>query len=60
MLRVPPKFDELYTAEKYGAPLDEPVDAHTVQAYYTLLLGVESGMAIEINASDEKIVFTAA
>ncbi|MFZ2099407.1 MAG: histidine phosphotransferase family protein [Oricola sp.] len=59
MLRVPPKFDELYTAEKYGAPLDEPVDAHTVQAYYTLLLGVESGMAIEIIASDEKIVFTA-
>lgn len=60
MLRVMPKFDELYTAKKYGAPLDEPVDAHSVQAYYTLVLAEEAGMTIEIEEHDDKIVFTAA
>lgn len=59
MLRVPPKFDELHTAAKYGAPLDEPIDAHSVQAYYTLLLASEGDMTIDIIADDEKIVFAA-
>jgi histidine phosphotransferase ChpT len=59
MLRVSPKFDELHTAAKYGAPVDEPVDAHSVQAYYTLLLAEESGMTIDIAESEESIVFTA-
>lgn len=59
MLRVPPKFDEMYTAQKYSAPLDEPVDAHSVQAYYTLLLASEAGMSIEIIEDEEKIVFKA-
>jgi len=59
MLRVQPKFDELHTASKYGAPPDEPVDAHSVQAYYTLLLASEAGMTIDIDEGEEKIVFTA-
>ena len=59
MLRVQPKFDELQTADKYGAPPDEPVDAHSVQAYYTLLLANEAGMTIDIDEGEEKIVFTA-
>jgi histidine phosphotransferase ChpT len=54
------KFDELYTAQKYGAPPDEPVDAHSVQAYYTLLLASEAGMTIDVASDDEKIVFSAA
>ncbi|WP_428978298.1 histidine phosphotransferase ChpT [Oricola thermophila] len=60
LLRVPTKFDELHTAMQYGAPLDEPVDAHSVQAYYTLLLASDAGMKIDIASDDEKIVFTAA
>lgn len=59
LLRVTPKFDELHTAAKFGAPLDEPVDAHSVQAYYTLLLADESGMKIDVTEDDDKITFTA-
>ncbi|MCI5074434.1 histidine phosphotransferase family protein [Oricola sp.] len=59
MLRVSPKFDELYTAMKYGAPLDEPIDAHSVQAYYTLLLANEAGMTIDIDENADRIIFTA-
>jgi histidine phosphotransferase ChpT len=60
MLRVAPKFDELHTAAEYGAPPDEPVDAHSVQAYYTLLLASEAGMKISVEETAEKIVFKAA
>ena len=59
LLRVSAKFDELYTAAKYGAPPDEPVDAHSVQAYYTLLLAKEADMSIEVDENEERIVFTA-
>lgn len=59
LLRVSPKFDELYTAAQYGAPPDEPVDAHSVQAYYTLLLADESGMKIDVSENEDNIVFTA-
>ena len=55
MLRVPPKFLELHS----GNRPDEPIDAHTVQPYYTLLLARESGMTISIHASAEEIVLTA-
>ncbi len=56
MLRVPPKFLELHS----GKEPEEPVDAHSVQPYYTLLLAQESGMTISIHATAEEIVFTAA
>jgi histidine phosphotransferase ChpT len=59
MLRVPPKFLELHTAAQSGAEPEEPIDAHAVQAYYTLLLAREAGMTIGIQADEEKIVFTA-
>jgi histidine phosphotransferase ChpT len=56
MLRVPPKFLELHS----GTKPEEPIDAHSVQPYYTLLLARESGMTIDIRASAEEIVLTAA
>ena len=55
MLRVPAKFLELHAAQ----PLDEPIDAHSVQFYYTLLLARETGMEISIRASAEDIVLGA-
>lgn len=59
MLRVPPKFLELHSALGTGTQPDEPIDAHSVQHYYTLVLAKESGMTIDIKAGDDKIVFSA-
>lgn len=56
MLRVPPKFLELHSGNKP----EEPIDAHAVQPYYTLLMAREAGMAISIRATAEEIVFSAA
>jgi histidine phosphotransferase ChpT len=56
MLRVPPKFLELHSGNKP----EEPIDAHTVQPYYTLLLAREAGMTISIHATTDEIVLTAA
>ncbi|CAM5454991.1 histidine phosphotransferase ChpT [Aquamicrobium terrae] len=56
MLRVPPKFLELHS----GAVPEEPIDAHAVQPYYTLLLAREAGMTISIHATPEEITLTAA
>ena len=55
VLRVPPKFLELHSGQKP----DEPIDAHSVQPYYTLLLAREAGMTISINATPEEILLTA-
>ena len=55
MVRVPPKFLEMHS----GSPSEEPIDAHSVQAYYTLLLARETGMTISIHANAEQIVLTA-
>ncbi len=56
MLRVPPKFLELHSGRKP----EEPIDAHSVQPYYTLLLAREAGMTISIHANAEEVVLTAA
>jgi histidine phosphotransferase ChpT len=56
MVRVPPKFLELHS----GSKPQEPIDAHSVQPYYTLLLAREAGMTISIRATAEEIVLTAA
>jgi len=56
MLRVPPKFLELHS----GKTPEDPIDAHSVQPYYTLLLAQEAGMTISIHATAEEIVFSAA
>jgi histidine phosphotransferase ChpT len=55
MVRVPPKFLELHSGQRP----EEPIDAHSVQPYYTLLLAQEAGMAININATPEQIVLSA-
>lgn len=56
MLRVPPKFLELHS----GHIPEEPIDAHAVQPYYTLLLAREAGMTISIRATPEEVVLSAA
>lgn len=56
MLRVPPKFLELHSGHKP----EEPIDAHSVQPYYTLLLARDAGMSITIRATPEEIVLSAA
>ncbi|PZN55735.1 MAG: histidine phosphotransferase [Proteobacteria bacterium] len=56
MLRVPPKFLELHSGQKP----EEPIDAHSVQPYYTLLLAREAGMEVSIHATADEIVLTAA
>lgn len=55
MLRVPPKFLELYN----GQTPDEAIDAHAIQPYYTLLLSELSGMAISVQVAPETITFSA-
>lgn len=55
MLRVPPKFLEMHATNQSS----EAVDAHSIQAYYTLLLATESKMVINILATAEEILFTA-
>jgi histidine phosphotransferase ChpT len=56
MLRVPPKFLELHSGHKP----DEPIDAHSVQPYYTLLLAREAGMEVSIHATADEITLSAA
>ena len=55
MLRVPPKFLEMHSEGKSS----EPIDAHSIQAYYTLLMASESKMEISTKASPEEIEFSA-
>jgi histidine phosphotransferase ChpT len=55
MVRVPARFLELHS----GRPSDEPIDAHAVQPYYTLLLARECAMNITIRAGGEEIVLIA-
>ncbi|MBI0162277.1 histidine phosphotransferase [Bartonella sp. M0283] len=55
MLRVPPKFLELYN----GQVPEEPIDAHSVQFYYALLLSQMSNMPIKVQAQPEIITFIA-
>jgi len=54
MMRVPAKFVEIYEGR-----LEEAVDAHSVQPYYTLLLAEEAGMQVEYKVHEDRIVFTA-
>jgi histidine phosphotransferase ChpT len=54
LMRVPPKF-----AEICSGTLEEAVDAHSIQPYYTVLLADESGMELSYNATPEELTFTA-
>ncbi|MGF9692035.1 histidine phosphotransferase family protein [Rhizobium sp. 0TCS1.26] len=54
MLRVPPKF-----AEICAGTLEEAIDAHSIQPYYTVLLADECGMELKHVVSDDRIAFIA-
>ena len=53
MVRVPPKFLEIHSGQ-----LEEAVDAHAIQPYYTVLLAEEAGMKISCSANADEVVFT--
>jgi histidine phosphotransferase ChpT len=54
MMRVPPKFIEITTSI-----MEEAVDAHSIQPYYTVLLAEECGMDLKYVVHDDRIVFIA-
>lgn len=54
MMRVPAKF-----AEICSGTIEEAIDAHSIQPYYTVLLAQECGMEIKYYQTDEEVVFTA-
>lgn len=54
MMRVPAKF-----AEICSGTIEEAIDAHSIQPYYTVLLAEECGMEIRYHQTDEEVVFTA-
>ncbi len=53
-LRVPAKFRALLGDE----PLEEPIDAHGVQPYYTLVLARELGLVVRLDQREGEAVFT--
>lgn len=55
MLRIPPRFVELFNGDLPG----EPVDGHAVQSYYTLLLAELAHMKIDIRVLPTEIIFSA-
>ena len=52
-LRVPAKFRALLA----GEPLEEAIDAHGIQPYYTLLLAQEAGLGIQLEQGEGEVVF---
>ncbi|CAN7429440.1 MAG: histidine phosphotransferase family protein [Rhizobium sp.] len=54
LMRLPPKFVEISTGD-----IEEAIDAHTIQPYYTVLLADECGMELGHSATTEELTFTA-
>lgn len=54
MVRVPPKFLEIHAGD-----IEEAIDAHSIQPYYTVLLASESGMKLGCSTNADEVVFTA-
>ncbi|MCM2290990.1 histidine phosphotransferase family protein [Allorhizobium sp. BGMRC 0089] len=54
MLRLPQKYAEILNGH-----MEEAVDAHSIQPYYTVLLAEESGMVLKYAVNENDIVFTA-
>src|SRR6478736_208505 len=54
LMRLPPKFVEISTGE-----IEEAIDAHSIQPYYTVLLADECGMALGHSATAEELTFAA-
>lgn len=54
MIRVPPKFLEINSGQ-----IEEAIDAHAVQPYYTVLLADESDLELACVVNTDDVVFTA-
>jgi histidine phosphotransferase ChpT len=54
MMRIPHKFTEINSGT-----IEEAIDAHSIQPYYTVLLAAEAGMELSASQTDEAITFTA-
>jgi histidine phosphotransferase ChpT len=54
MLRLPQKYVEVSSGT-----LEEAIDAHTIQPYYTVLLADECGMELKHVVSEDRIAFIA-
>jgi histidine phosphotransferase ChpT len=54
MLRVPPKFIEICSGN-----IEEAIDAHSIQPYYTVLLAEEANMDLKHVVFEDKIAFIA-
>jgi len=54
LMRVPAKFAEILSGQ-----MEEAVDAHSIQPYYTVLLAHECGMELKYRTEDDQIIFTA-
>ena len=54
MMRVPQKFAEICKDK-----MEEAVDAHSIQPYYTVLLADEAGMELSYEQTPEEITFKA-
>jgi histidine phosphotransferase ChpT len=54
MMRIPHKFTEVNSGS-----IEEAIDAHSIQPYYTVLLAAEAGMELSARQTEEAIIFTA-
>jgi histidine phosphotransferase ChpT len=55
MIRLSDKFIQLHNNQ----PLDEAIDAHAVQYYYTLLLARDAKLALSVNVNAERVLMLA-
>jgi histidine phosphotransferase ChpT len=54
LMRLPPKFVEICSGT-----VEEAIDAHSIQPYYTVLLAEESGMDLAYSATADELTYTA-
>lgn len=54
MMRLPPKFMEINSGH-----VEEAIDAHTIQPYYTVMLADEAGMVLSAAQMEDSLVYTA-
>lgn len=54
MMRLPPKFMEINSGQ-----VEEAIDAHAIQPYYTVMLADEAGMSLSAVQTPEEMVFSA-
>ena len=54
MMRLSPKFMEINSGR-----VEESIDAHTIQPYYTIMLAEEAGMVLTAVQTEDSLVYTA-